>query len=119
MVTELTDDNFQDEVLNSDIPCLIDFYAPWCGPCADMAPRFEELSKRYEGKVKFCRADSDANKRLRIAFLVAALPYLVYVDGGKKSPLFDESVPMERLAERIDMMLEGGEAPTTSPLVWR
>ena len=88
------------------------------GPCENMVPRIEELSERYAGRVKFCRADSDANRKLRIKFLVAALPYLVLVHDGNKTPLFDEAVTSEALARRIDAVLEAGSAPTTSPLSW-
>ena len=101
MVYEVTDENFEAEVASSAIPCLIEFTAPWCAPCKNMLPRLEQLSEEYDGRVKF---------------VVAALPYLVYVTDGMQTPLFDESVPLERLRERIDFMLGGGQAPTTRPL---
>ncbi len=118
MVVELTDDNFEEEVVNSDTPVLIDFYAEWCAPCEDMVPRIEELDELYKGNVKFCRCDSDANRKVRIKFLVAALPYMVLIHDGKKSPLFDEAVSAERLSNRINEVLEKGSAPTTTPFKW-
>lgn len=116
MVVEITDDNFQDEVAQSDVPCVVEFTAGWCTMCDDMVPVFDELSEAYEGKVKFCIVNTDVSRGLRIKFAVAAYPYIVYVADGKKTPLFDEVVSAERLRERIDFVLGGGQAPTTMPL---
>lgn len=116
MIFEITDENFEAEVANSDIPCVIEFTAGWCTLCDEMTPVFEELSVSYEGSVKFCLVNTDTQRGLRIKFAVACTPYIVLVDKGMKTPLFDELVTSERLKERIDFMLAGGTAPTTRPL---
>ena len=116
MVYEITDDNFEQEIVGSDVPCVIEFTAGWCTYCDDMVPVFEELAETFDGKVKFCIVNTDEQKGLRIKFAVAAFPYVVYVADGMKTPLFDEIVTAPRLEERIRFMLDGGEAPTTRPL---
>lgn len=116
MVYEITDETFEQEVANSPVPCVIEFTAGWCTMCDAMAPTFEELSETFGDEVKFCIVNIDEQKKLRIKFAVAAIPYIVYVADGNKSPLFDELVTADRLAERIRFMLDGGIAPTTRPL---
>ena len=116
MVHEITDDNFEAEVVASDVPCVIEFTAGWCTMCDEMVPTFEELAESYGDSVKFCIVNTDQNKGLCIKFAVAAFPYIVLVANGMKTPLFDELVSAERLKERIDFVLDGGKAPTTRPL---
>ena len=116
MVYEITDATFEEEVLNSAVPCVIEFTAGWCTMCDEMVPTFEELSEHYGDTVKFCLVNTDEQKGLRIKFAVAAFPYIVYVADGMKTPLFDELVSADRLRERIDFVMGGGQAPTTRPL---
>ena len=116
MIYEITSENFAEEVLQSDAPCVIEFTAGWCTMCDAMAPTFEELSETFGDQVKFCLVNIDEQKSLRIKFAVAAIPYIVFVADGMQTPLFDELVTAERLEERIRFVLDGGEAPTTRPL---
>lgn len=116
MLHQLTDDNYEELVASSELPCLIGFTAPWCALCDEMEPVLERVSQRHTGQASFYVADCEKNRGLRIAFAVAALPSIVYVHDGKMTPLFDELVGEERLDERIRFMLEGGNAPTTRPL---
>ena len=116
MVQEITDENFDEEVVASPVPCIIEFTAGWCTFCDEMVPVFEQLSETFGDDVKFCIVNTDENKKLRIKFAVAAYPYIVYVANGMKTPLFDELVSADRLEERIRFVLEGGTAPTTRPL---
>lgn len=116
MVYEITDENFEQEVVNSDVPCVIEFTAGWCTWCDEMVPTFEGLAEKFGDDVKFCLVNTDEQKGLRIKFAVAAFPYIVYVADGMKTPLFDEIVTAERLEERIRFVLDGGNAPTTRPL---
>ena len=116
MIYEVTEETFEQEVVNSPVPCLIEFTAGWCTFCDSMMPTLELLDERFGGKVKFCLINLDENKKLRIKFAVAAVPYLVFVADGMQTPLFDEIVTAERLEERIHFVLDGGTAPTTRPL---
>lgn len=116
MIYEITDDNFEAEVAESSVPCVIEFTAGWCTMCDEMVPTFEELAESYGDDVKFCIVNTDEQRGLRIKFAVAAYPFIVLVAGGMKTPLFDELVTAERLRERIDFVLGGGKAPTTRPL---
>ena len=116
MIHEITDENFDEEVAASPVPCVIEFSASWCTPCKEMVPRLESLSETFGGSVKFCLVNVDEQKKLRVKFAVAAVPFVVFVADGKKTPLFDELVPTERLEERIRFVLGGGDAPTTRPL---
>lgn len=116
MLHEITDENFEAEVVDSPVPCVIEFTGKWCTLCPQMAEVCEELAAHYGDAVKFCLVDTDAQKGLRIKFAVAALPYIVLVADGMKTPLFDELVSADRLRERIDFILAGNPAPTTRPL---
>lgn len=116
MVHEITDESFDAEVASSPLPCVIAFTAGWCDLCAEMMPAFERLSERLGGAAKFCTVNIDEQRKLRIKFAVASLPYIVFVSQGKKAPLFDEKVSEERLEERIRRALDGEELPTAQPL---
>ena len=116
MVYEITDENFDDEVRNSPIPCLIEFTAGWCTLCDEMVPVFESLSEKYAGRVKFCIVNTDKQKQLRIRFGVASFPYIVLIRDGFQAPLFDELVSEKRLTERLDFALENDDIPTARPL---
>lgn len=116
MIHVVTDETFESEIANSNVPCVIEFTGAWCVLCEKMLPTLEELSEKYGGKVKFCTVDTDVEKKLRIKFAVAVMPYIVLVHDGMQTPLFDELVTAERLEERINFVLDGGHAPTTRPL---
>lgn len=79
---KLTAENFKEEVQNSDLPVLIDFWAPWCGPCQMLGPIIEELAKELEGKVKVCKVNTDEEMELAMAFKVSSIPMLAYVKQG-------------------------------------
>ena len=81
---EINKDNFDQEVLQSDKPVIVDFWGPKCGPCLALLPKVEELAKEYEGKVKFCKVDTSANRRLAISQNVMGLPTVVLYKNGQK-----------------------------------
>ena len=117
MLYVIDEENFEEEVLNSKVPCIIEFTAGWCTLCDAMAPTFETLAERFGDTAKFCLVNIDEQKKLRIKFAVAAVPYIVYVADGLQTPLFDEIVTADRLEERIRFVMDGGNAPTTRPLL--
>src|SRR5690625_7722215 len=74
----LTDDNFKDEVLNSDVPVLVDFWATWCGPCRMIAPTIEELASEVEGRAKVGKVDVDANARVAAQYGIRSIAALLF-----------------------------------------
>jgi thioredoxin 1 len=83
MAAHFSDENFQDEVLKSMIPVLVDFYAEWCGPCKMLAPTIEKLAKEYDGKFKVGKLDVDANQKISGAMGIQSIPTLVFFKDGK------------------------------------
>lgn len=80
---KITRENFENEVMKSDIPVLIDFWAPWCGPCRMMGPIIEQMADEYEGKVKVGKVNVDEEGELSQAFVVMSIPTIVLVKDGK------------------------------------
>lgn len=80
----MTDQNFEDEVIKSTVPVLVDFWAPWCGPCQMAGPIIEELAKEYEGKVKVAKMNVDENSLTPAKLSVMSIPTVVIFKGGKE-----------------------------------
>lgn len=82
-IVHVTDASFEEEVVNSDIPVLVDYWAEWCGPCKMIAPVLEEVADTYEGKVKVCKVDVDSNKESAAKYGIRGIPTLmVFKDGA-------------------------------------
>lgn len=82
-LTTLTDDNFEDEVLNSDEPVLVDFWATWCGPCRQIAPIVEDLADEFEGRAKVGKVDVDENPQVAQQYGVRSIPTLLFFKDGE------------------------------------
>jgi len=99
---ELTDANFNDEVVNSDIPVLVDFWAEWCGPCKMIAPTIAEISEEYAGKVKVGKLDVDAQAQSAGAHNIRSIPSLLIFKGGKVVDSIIGAVPKGEIKKRLD-----------------
>ena len=82
-VIELNESSFEQEVLKSDVPVLVDFYAPWCGPCKMVAPLLEQLAGEFQGRVKFAKLDVDGAAHLAAAYAITGVPTLTVFRSGK------------------------------------
>ena len=80
---EFTDDSFDEDVLNSDQPVLVDFWAEWCGPCKALTPLIDELATAYAGKVRVGKVDTDANREVSVRFSVSAIPTVILFNKGE------------------------------------
>jgi thioredoxin 1 len=83
MAIEINETNFEQEVLSSDKPVLVDFWAPWCGPCKMLAPVIEEISTEYNGKAKVFKVNTDENAALSEKFQITSIPCLILFKNGK------------------------------------
>jgi len=98
MEIKINKSNFEREILNSDKPVLIDFWAPWCGPCRMLAPVLSEVARDYEGKVKVCKVNVDEEPELASAFRVASIPMLAVVKDKKLVNSAVGFMPKSRIA---------------------
>jgi thioredoxin 1 len=101
-VAEFTDDNFQSDVLNSSQPVLVDFWAPWCGPCRMIAPMVEELAGEYAGAVKVGKINIDDSPQMAQKFSVNSIPTLMVFKGGQPVETFVGVQPKNRLQRALD-----------------
>ena len=79
----VTDASFENDVLQSEVPALVDFWAAWCGPCKMIAPLIDEISEEYAGKIKVCKMDVDSNRDLAASYGIRSIPTLMIFSGGE------------------------------------
>ena len=107
MIVDITEENFEHEVMESDLPVAIEFHADWCGPCKQMDPVFRTVADKLDGRVKCGRIDTGTQKRLRIKFCVASLPTVSVVRGESFIDVADGLMPADEIVERIERVLTG------------
>jgi thioredoxin len=101
-IVEVNDSNFDQDVLKSDKPVLIDFWAAWCGPCRALAPIVDELATAYEGKVKVAKMDVDRNSATPMRYGVRGIPTLLVFKGGQVKEQIVGYVPKEQIQKALD-----------------
>lgn len=104
-VSEVLDSNFDSEVLQSDVPVLVDFWAPWCGPCKSIAPVLEEIANEFSGKVKVVKVNVDDNPKTPTNYNVRGIPNLVFFKGGKVVDQIVGAVPKDQLISAISKVV--------------
>lgn len=104
-VLELTDSNFEAEVMNSDVPVLVDFWAEWCMPCKMIGPIIEEIAGDYAGKLKVGKVDTDANREVSLKFNISSIPTLILFKDGEMAKKFVGLQQKADLAAAVDEVL--------------
>jgi len=102
---EVDANNFTSEVEQSDLPVVLDFWGPQCGPCLALMPAVEKLAESYEGKVKFCKINVVGNRRLCIQLKVMSVPTILFYKGSEQSRLSGDEVTLEAIKEKTDALI--------------
>jgi len=104
-VVEIGDTTFESEVLKSSLPVVVDFWAPWCGPCRMIAPIMEKLSGQYAGKMKFCKINVDENPQSAAQYQAMSIPLLVFFKNGREADRSVGALPEPALRSKIEQAL--------------
>jgi thioredoxin 1 len=107
----VTDAEFQEKVLESDLPVVVDFWAPWCGPCRMIAPVLEEVAKENEGKVMIAKVNTDENPEWAMNFGVQGIPTLLFISGGEVRDQQVGAGPAPALKSRVVAFLDESGVP--------
>jgi thioredoxin 1 len=104
-VIEITDQNFEEEVLGSDLPTEVDFWAPWCGPCMMVSPIYDKLSEEYEGRFKFCKMNVDENQHTAVKYQIMSIPMQMFFNDGEKVDEILGAVPEDTIRAMVEDVL--------------
>jgi len=104
-ILEVTDETFDAEIVNSDIPAMVDFWAVWCGPCKMVAPVIEELAKDYQGKFKVAKMDVDQNRQTPGRFGIRNIPTLIFFKGGDVVKMIIGAQPKSAIEDEMKKLL--------------
>ncbi|MFP4008916.1 MAG: thioredoxin [Spirulinaceae cyanobacterium] len=103
---QVTDESFKTVVLESDVPVLVDFWAPWCGPCRMVAPVVDEISQQYEGQIKVVKLNTDENPNVASQYGIRSIPTLMIFKGGERVDMVVGAVPKATLSNTIEKYLD-------------
>ncbi|OLD77121.1 MAG: thioredoxin [Ignavibacteria bacterium 13_1_40CM_2_61_4] len=104
-VVQLNEKDFEKEILKSELPALVDFYADWCGPCRMVSPVLESLSKEYDGKVKFVKINTDENQELAMKLGIMSIPTVMIFRGGEMKARIVGAGPASLYKQKINSVL--------------
>ena len=102
---EVTDDTFEEKVLKSSIPVIVDFWAEWCPPCKMIAPFLREIAEEYDGRVSVCKVDVDNNQETAKKYRIQSIPTLLFVSQGEIRDQVIGAMPKDQITTRIDALL--------------
>jgi thioredoxin 1 len=105
MVINFTDDNFDDEVIKTSLPVIVDFYADWCGPCKIISPIIEEISNEYEGKLKVGKVNINDNRATSFTYGIKSIPTVLFFKNGKVAQKVIGAVQKDELIEKVNLVL--------------
>ncbi len=105
MVKDITDQNFEEEVLKSKLPVMVDLWAPWCGPCRMIAPVVERLAEKYDNRFKFCRLNVDENQQTASKYHVMSIPTLMFIKDGQVVETVVGAVSEQVLQPKVEELL--------------
>ncbi len=104
MVQHFNDSNFDQEVLHSDVPVMVDFYADWCGPCRMVSPIVEELAGQYTGKVKVGKLNVDESSAVARKYNVMSIPTLLFVKNGQVVDQIVGALPKDKIQQHLELL---------------
>ena len=112
---QVTDENFKKEVLESEVPVLVDFWAPWCGPCRMVAPVVDEIAQQYDGKIKVVKLNTDENPSVASQYGIRSIPTLMLFKDGQRVDMVVGAVPKSTLATTVEKHIKANATADGSP----